>query len=304
MKTLESIKTSILATMIVAVLSYLCFGLLYPVINGYLSSVLWSNVFTGLIYAGIILGLNRLYIYLLFRDDILSLFPIEKGREVLICYGNVQIKNNDDIAGKDENDSACFDYGDTRATFKVYNKFINVKPEIVTTNANSEKLENNVITVGGPKWNKVTEKLIGEMGSPLYYKVGISGLIKEIPDISKDILTYEKKNREVEDYGSWIFEKGDKSKGSRLIISGYSTWGVLIAAEALHRLKDLDDYRFLKGKLKKEKRFAVIFRGKVVLNEDGTIADIGKPILKKQLIIRDEAFFKTIINYNYEKGHN
>ena len=129
-----------------------------------------------------------------------------------------------------------------------------MKPEIVTNNANTEKLENNVITVGGPKWNKVTEKLLGEMGSPLYYKVGESGLIKEVPEIGKDVLTYEKNNGEAVDYGCWIFERGDKNKGSRLIISGYSTWGVLIAAEALHRLEDIDDYSFLKRKLKKEKR--------------------------------------------------
>jgi hypothetical protein len=265
---------------------------------------IWSNII-ALISIGLFIFLIIKVYYFLTRDSLADLLSLDRSKKIVISYGNVQVKNSDPTPVLSKNDLIGFDYGDTEALVKVYSKaralFKWIEPKLVCNNIDKSDISANIISVGGPRWNKVTERLIGEIGSPLFYEQGKDGLVEKRNGLKTDLLQYTKKSTEIEDYGCWIIEKKDENKGGRLIVSGYTTAGVLIAAEALSELNK-SDYKYLRETFKKEGKCAVIFKGKIEIGSDGRYKSISKPQLVKERLIHVESFYAKHENYSYENG--
>ncbi len=228
------------------------------------------------------------------------MLSFDKNRDIIVCYGNVQVNSNENTPVHG------IDYGDTEALIKAYSKFQNLsfllgkEPKLLCNNLSNEVFDANIISIGGPRWNKVTEKLIGEIGSPLYYEKDKVGLLEKKEGMHVEPLEYKRTDKEMEDYGCWIFERKDKNKGARLIISGYTTAGVLIAAEALKKLNK-EDYSFLQKEFKKKNKFAVIFKGKITISNSGEYSVIHKPETLRRRLVYENSFYDKN-DYSYERG--
>ena len=216
------------------------------------------------------------------KDKLLELLGMKSDENLSICYGNVQSVSSD-VYQSPLNTTlpiTSFDYGDIDATLIIYDRiapkfrrsvkhFPNDIPDYMK--------KGNIITIGGPKWNKATEKLLGEIGSPFYYLKGIEGLIeRRSTHESENIHKYKiKKNEdgtvEITDFGAIICARYSYL-GSQIpfamVVSGYSTFGVLIAARYIYEISD-DDFKKLKETIKQDKRFCIIVRGSVRLDNKG-----------------------------------
>jgi len=216
------------------------------------------------------------------NNNIIKLLNINTDKYIRICYANIQSSSDYVSPISSLIPSGSFDYGDADSILLVYDKFRTrhhklvrwVRNEIPPTSKNG-----NLITIAGPKWNKSTEQLIGEMGSPLYYSKGVSGLIEKRSTHRKENV-HQFKFREVngtiiaEDYGCLICVRNnalDKNIDSALIVSGYTTFGTLFAAEALHSLTK-EEVNNISKSVGNDSKFAILVKGHIKLDLNGKIS--------------------------------
>jgi len=216
------------------------------------------------------------------NNNIVKLFNINTDKKIRICYANIQSSSNYVSPVSSLIPSDSFDYGDADSILLVYDKFRThyqslvrwVRNEIPPTSKNG-----NLITIAGPKWNKSTEQLIGEMGSPLYYSDGVSGLIEKRATHKTENLhqfSFREVNGaiDVEDYGCLICARNN-ALGTNIdcavIVSGYTTFGTLFAAEALHSLTK-DEVKKISKSVENDNKFAILVKGHIKLDLEGRIA--------------------------------
>ena len=227
------------------------------------------------------------YLYFEIRDrmlidnGIIALLGVNPRASVRICYANVQSSESYQSPIARLLPSRSLDYGDVDSIILVYDRFrVRFGKNIRwARNAVPRQSQNgNIVSIAGPKWNKMTEQLIGEIGSPLYYSDGVQGLIErrathgnanihqfQIRDVGGRI--------EIEDFGCLIFARPGVLSGQidcALVVCGYTTFGTLIAAEALHMLKRNEVKKIAKA-VAGDKRFAIVVKGKIMLDPEGRI---------------------------------
>lgn len=216
------------------------------------------------------------------NNNIIKLFKINPDKKIRICYANIQSSTNYSSPISSLIPSGSFDYGDADSILLVYDKFRThfhsqvrwVRNEIPLASKNG-----NLITIAGPKWNVSTEQLIGEIGSPLYYSNGVSGLIErrvthKKENVHKFIFREKNGTIEAEDYGCLICARNNilgKEIDCALIVSGYTTFGTLFAAEALHSLTK-EEVRKITKSVENDSKFAILVKGNIKLDLDGRIA--------------------------------
>ncbi|WP_286260598.1 hypothetical protein [Pseudoalteromonas apostichopi] len=216
------------------------------------------------------------------NNKIVNLFNINTDKDIRICYANIQSTSDYVSPVSSLIPSGSFDYGDADSILLVYDKFRThyhrlvrwVRNEIPATSKNG-----NLITIAGPKWNKSTEQLLGEMGSPLYYSSGVNGLIEKRATHKKENI-HKFNFREVngtivaEDYGCLVCARNNalgKDIDSAVIVSGYTTFGTLFAAEALHSLTK-EEVKNISKSVEGDNKFAILVKGNIKLDLDGKIA--------------------------------
>ena len=249
------------------------------------------------------------------RDRLLIFLGMKNENNLSICYGNVQ-SGPSDLYQSPLNTTlpvTSFDYGDIDATLIVYNRIstkFRGKIQHYSNNIPDVMNSGNIIAIGGPKWNKATETLLGKVGSPFYYFKGVEGLIeRRSSHHSENIHKYSIKNNEedrsveIADFGIIVCAR-HSYLGSKLpfamIVSGYSTFGVLIAARYLNEISD-DDFQKLKMTIKQDKRFCILVKGSVKIDEKGKyLGSISTELLSW---IHDQDFHPPY-DYKYDKPFN
>ncbi|MGD9368189.1 MAG: hypothetical protein PVH87_20985 [Desulfobacteraceae bacterium] len=239
-------------------------------------------------------------------NNIIKLFKINPNNKIRICYANIQSSSHYVSPISSLIPSGSFDYGDADSILLVYDKFRThyqkqvrwVRNEIPQTSKNG-----NLVTIAGPKWNISTEQLIGEIGSPLYYSNGVSGLIErrithKKENVHKFTFRENSGTIEAEDYGCLICARNNtlsKEIDCALIVSGYTTFGTLFAAEALHSLKK-EEVKKISKSVENDNKFAILVKGNIKLDLSGRIASPAKVEIITWIGERD---FLAPYVYNY-----
>ncbi|MFQ5752501.1 MAG: hypothetical protein ACE5HI_10935, partial [bacterium] len=171
------------------------------------------------------------------RDKLLSFLGLNLKQNILICYGNIHKERLVQSDNKVRRDYATFEYGDIASTLIVYDR---LTPACTVKHAVGSDLsvasEGNIIAIGGPKWNKITEHLLGRIGSPFYFKQGVSGTIEkrkahQNENLHSIIIEQQSDGSvRIKDYGFILCARahflGDNLPFAMVIV-GYSTYGVL-----------------------------------------------------------------------------
>jgi len=204
---------------------------------------------------------------------------------------------------------ATFEYGDIAATLLVYDRVKSVRGLKVThtVGANSASTpKGNVISIGGPKWNKVTEKFIGAIGSPLYFRPGCVGVIERRKLHNHEnchapsIETRSPGRQTICDYGVILCARSgylDSGIPCALVLAGYSTYGVLIAAEYLVSCSPTD-IRKLKKRLSGDRRFGFLIKGTAEVAPHGQVVSITHKELVADIPERE---FLEPYEYQYDQ---
>ncbi|WP_422104587.1 hypothetical protein [Winogradskyella sp.] len=266
-----------------------------------------NSIIYNLISAVIWVTLTSLYFY--FRnkfkrqDKFLSFLSIKKSAPLILCYGNTHNSVSYTSPILEELPSTSFEYGDTNAILEIYSKFSiwsNIKPNWYSDYKPYKNSNNDIIvSIGGPKWNKTTEYLIGDIGSPLYFSSSKKGLIEKRSSVNKETLyeyncTTNENFSQISDFGCIICEKRDNG-GLLMIISGYSTFGVLFAAEALTKIPNVTIKKVIKS-LNNDKKFGLIIKGSIKLDNNGRV--IGESKIELLDWIGERNFHESY-NYSY-----
>jgi len=240
------------------------------------------------------------------RDPFIKFLKINTNKQIKLCYGNIQSSNVYKSPIATIIPTVSFDYGEAESILLVYDKFRKqfqnktrwIKNEIPISSQND-----NIICIGGPKWNKTTEQLLGEIGSPFYYSNSVQGLIeKRITHDKENIHLFNfTKNQnyiEITDYGCLICARNNILKNDidcALIVSGYTTYGTLFAAEALNKMSATEIKNISKS-LGNDNKFAVLVKGEIKLDLSGRIASGVKLEIVTWIGERD---FMHPYNYKY-----
>ncbi|PPD23199.1 MAG: hypothetical protein CTY18_05135 [Methylomonas sp.] len=225
-----------------------------------------------------------------------------------LYFGNVVRINNDTrVTAFEELPDQQYIYGDIESTLivsEVFNSAFHKKPKYSRFFNGADKLENIVISVGGPKWNRITETLIGELGSPVQYEEGIKATILTENDVKNEFAYKEEKKGKclhVNDVGVILVgkrealrEKNGTNATSVCVVTGYSVYGVRLAAEYLKKLCAVkSEFK----KIAKNKKLCILVVGRVEVNNSGEVTNWNFDDLK---FIYDKGFLPPDL-YTYSK---
>lgn len=225
-----------------------------------------------------------------YKSPSLKLFGLSGSGNWSVYFGNTRTGTNGISAFDTQN--ANYVYGDMEATLRVVEtmaELIGKSPTYHRALTNHKSINGSIISIGGPKWNKATEYLIGKLGSPVYYKEGTKALFIEKksannPEKFEFNETLVGKTRQIRDYGVIIVGKkgyfesfGDSGIESACVLMGYSTVGVRVAAEYLRKLtypSKTEVKKLLECRLpKKINRFCLVVIADIQLTPDGDYVD-------------------------------
>lgn len=226
-----------------------------------------------------------------YRAPALGLFGLSVKGKWALYFGNV--KTGDHGVSAFDAKSASYVYGDMEATLSVVESMADLIGDPPTYHRalhDPRAIGGSVISIGGPKWNKATEYLIGKLGSPVSYKEGTRALlIRNKIDLSTTGLEFSDvpagAGRTVRDYGVIIVGKkgyfdslGDSSIDSACVLMGYSTVGVRVAAEYLKMLASPKKKKVVESLLDKHlakncNRFCLIIFADVRITAAGDYMD-------------------------------
>lgn len=243
------------------------------------------------------------------RDLLFSFLGLNQKEETLICYGNVHKERLLTSGDKIERNYATFEYGDIASILLIYDRLKPMCKAKVKHTVGSDlniASQGNIVAIGGPKWNKITENLLGKIGSPLYFNQSDLGIVEKrrthqnenlhTPDSQKQL----NGSMRVKDYGFIMCARSyflGREIPFAMIIAGSSTYGVLIAAEFLVGMK-VSLIRLLKKRLKDDERFGLLIEGVVEVDSNGRFVG-GEP--PKLLTWIPEQDFIDPFSYRYWK---
>lgn len=240
-------------------------------------------------------------------SGITRLFKLNKKKPLRICYANVQ--NSKYVSPILELiPTGGFDYGDADSILLVYDNFrsiFNKNTSWIRNEIPDNSMNGNIVCIAGPKWNKTTEYLIGEIGSPLYYSTQNRGLIeKRRCHVNENIYPFKATKNdniiEIEDYGCVVCGRDkviSNDIDSVIVVSGYTTYGTLFAAQALNSFSKREIKR-IGNSIKNDKKFALIVKGTIKLDLNGKIASDTKITIVNWIPERD---FSEPYNYKYDR---
>ena len=200
-------------------------------------------------------------------------------------------------------------YGDIESTLivgDVFGSWFEKSPEYSRHFISDDTLSGVLLSVGGPKWNAITERLIGAIGSPVKYEDGYEGLVEVTGNVRYDCKqSIEGTTRYITDTGVILVGKqryfSDHPLGnmkSACVIMGYSTYGVRLAAEFLKTFKD-DKNKFnnlLSNDISSNSaRFCILVHGKVKIVSDG---EVNVPHIERYEVLTDSKFVEPYL-YTY-----
>lgn len=240
-------------------------------------------------------------------SGISRLFKLNKKKPLRICYANVQ--NSKYVSPILELiPTGGIDYGDADSILLVYDNFRSIfkkNTRWIRNEIPDNSMNGNIVCIAGPKWNKTTELLIGKIGSPLYYSTQNKGLVeKRRNHINENIYPFKATRNdnviEIEDFGCVICGREkviSNDIDSAIIVSGYTTYGTLFAAQALNSFSKRE-IRRLGSSITNDKKFALIVKGIIKLDLNGKIASDTKITIINWIPERD---FCEPYNYKYDR---
>lgn len=217
-------------------------------------------------------------------DPLRSLLGIDKRLHLSIIYGSVFRELSEPPQQDNRKKYATFEIGDIESAMIVYDRFKHLSNMDIEHRVGLEKrLPNrrNILSISGPKWNKASELLIGKIGSPLYFRPGVDGLIEKrkahsVENVHKMEMTDNSDNSiTIKTYGFIVCARSSYVNGApaAILIAGLTTYGSLISSKYLSGLSR-QDIRKLKKRLCHEKRFGLVIEGSIKINSNGGIEDI------------------------------
>lgn len=226
------------------------------------------------ILAGILLFIagffiKQLYDFFYKRRPLYRIWGFEnKNEEICVVTGNIEHEMYKHLMAS----------GDIRAYGEVMSTLRNnYKKDLINSFFSkefhpSQLMKYNIISVGGPRWNWVTRKVLDGFGDPFIFDLDNKCLIDRRVKPEKKYSVVIKEDEGVkEDYGI-IIKAINPHKNDRniLIFMGYTTYGVLAATRCL---SDLHEYilrrKEIKNKFLKTKYFSVIVMAKIIKDEIG-----------------------------------
>jgi hypothetical protein len=236
----------------------------------------FSNLIVG-IFSSVIATILTSFVWLMWnrskRKDILwDFLGLNRGEETWVCYGNVQKENLLNTTNVNSRSYTTFEYGDIASVLLMFDRLKSTYAAKVKHSVGVDfdiVSQGNVVSIGGPKWNKVTEKLLGKIGSPLYFNRNAIGVIEKRRThqneniYSPEICQQTDDSLKVRDYGFIICSRAcylDHRIPCAIVIAGFSTAGVLIATQFLISMST-SDIRILEQRLKNDKRFGLLIEG-------------------------------------------
>lgn len=223
-----------------------------------------------------------------------------------LYFGNV-LRNDSRTIAFNQLPGQDYIYGDIESTLivsEIFNSAFKKNPTYSRFFNGADKLENIVISVGGPKWNRITETLIGELGSPVKYEEGKKAAILTENHGEKELAYKEEKKGKclhVNDVGVILVgksealrEKNGTNAKSVCVVTGYSVYGVRLAAEYLKKLCAVkSEFK----KISKNKKLCILVIGRVEVNNNGEVTNWNFDNLK---FIYAKGFVSPDL-YTYEK---
>ena len=180
--------------------------------------------------------------------------------------------------------------GDIRAYGEVMSVLRNnYKKELINTFFSKEfhpqqLRKYNVISIGGPRWNWVTRKILEELGNPFEFDLENRQIIDRRYNPPKKYKV-EIKNGIKTDYGIIIKTINPyKSDRNILIFMGYTTYGVLAAVRCLSEFKEyIMKNRNLKKRFLNSKNYSVVVKTTIIRDEIGE-EEVHPEIIKESFI--------------------
>lgn len=224
------------------------------------------------------------------RDNLISLLGIKGTSQTRVFYGNIVTVKLAEVQKDAHMVRTTLAYGDITATLLIYDRLKSTylgKVEHSIGNYPNLVTEGNVVSIGGPRWNKVTEFLLGRLGSPLYFEKDFEGIVeKRKSHTSENIHTptiesFESGNIKIHERGFVICGRDcfvNPNLPSATIVAGYSTFGVLVAAQYLANLSG-KELKELKARTRNDKRFCLLIEGEIEIDESMVTAHIENPTL-------------------------
>ena len=242
------------------------------------------------------------------RDILLSFLGLNRKEDTLICYGNVQKERLGETEEKTK--YTTIEYGDIASTLLIFDR---LKPAVaarvkhVVGSDIKMASQGNIVAIGGPKWNKVTEYLLGRMGSPIYFNQGTPGVIErrrthQRENIYKSEVEHQPDgSSRVRGYGFIVCARSHflgRAIPFAMIIAGFSSLGVLIATEFLSSMSS-SVIRSLRKRLSDDKRFGLLIEGVVHVDSNGQTIGSDPPKLLSWIPEQD---FIDPFSYQYWKN--
>lgn len=241
--------------------------------------------------------IDRAYFYIKkkFQPQLL-LIGATPGDKWTVYFGNIPLVDlKKRVVAAEESASKQYIYGDIESTLlvsEIFCSWFDAAPIYSRFFPDPDKLKNIVISVGGPKWNKITEFLIGALGSPVKFKDGPNnkGVFLKIKGFENKIEykeTEENNVKNISDVGVIIIGKGtalkDKIKAKSVcVVTGYSVYGVRLAAEYLKMIK-LEPKKYGINKIKEHSKICLLIKGNISIDENGEVMPL--PVINEENIV-------------------
>jgi len=191
------------------------------------------------------------------------ILPFGSGDEVTICYGLIPPGTTGRNYVAEEGDLAAIYVTYDIFAFLFNRKGIRIQSHMVTKDNLSTY--SNLVSISGPKWNRVTEMLIGELGSPVFFSKLQGNIVYHTSKNKvKEYKTIRNPPHLAERcYGlilSGIIERSDGSKQRVLICAGNTTLSMFGTTTYLKSLSNARKLRnpFRKHGISNDKRWGMI----------------------------------------------
>ena len=238
------------------------------------------------------------------------ILPFDSGGEVTICYGLIPPGTTGRNYVAEEGDLAAIYMTYDIFAFLFGRKRIHVQSYIVAKD--NLAAYPNLVSISGPKWNSVTEMLIGELGSPAFFSKSHGNIVYHtIKNKVKEYQTTRNPPHLAEKcYGlilSGIIERSDGSKQRVLVCAGNTTLSMFGTITYLKNLSNARKFRnpFKKHGISSEKKWGLILEVKNnIPDRDGLVFLPMNPAAIHVRIVDyvSDKEFREPYAYQYEKA--
>lgn len=241
-------------------------------------------------------------------DKLFSFLKISPAHDIILIHGNIHKEQIEGDSSRKTKNYATFEYGDISAVLEIYDRLSisgknNHKHTVGYSPTNH--LQDNLISVGGPKWNKTTERLLGKVGSPLLFRSEGLGTIEKRKSHRNEnchepkIETRNDERQLICDYGIVICARSSYLGPNiplAIIIAGYSTYGVMIASEFLVNISNKEIKR-LSRRFNGDQRFGLLLKGDLEVDLSGKVICTNNIYIVSEIPEKD---FLEPFDYRYK----